>query len=222
MRCATPSRNAARNSELRRRIAVEAARLISEHGIRDFHLAKRKAAALLHVIDDANLPRNSEIDLALREHHRLFIGTQQPRHLRFLREAAIAAMDFFQRFEPRLVGRVLDGTADQHSAVCLHLFSDTAEEVIELLDDHVIAYREHDRRQRMRQHEYVQFPGLSIQRHDVTFDLTLLPRDAIRQPPLDPVDERRQQRASLAEVRQLLAEDETRQLDSLQDAIDRR
>ena len=36
----------ARNEQLRRRVALEAARLISEHGIRDYQLAKRKAAGI--------------------------------------------------------------------------------------------------------------------------------------------------------------------------------
>lgn len=40
-----------RDHELRRRIALETARLISEHAIRDFHLAKRKAAERLVAAD---------------------------------------------------------------------------------------------------------------------------------------------------------------------------
>ena len=208
MRSDSASRNIPRSAQMRRRIAVEAARLMSEHGIRDFHLAKRKAAAHLNVSNEANLPRNSEIELALREHQRLFQATQQPQQVRYLRERAIAAMDFFQRFEPRLVGGVLEGTADRHSAVCLHLFSDTAEQVIELLDEHAIAYHELDRRQRMRHHEYVQFPALCIQRDDVEFDLTILPRDAIRQPPMDRVNDRPMRRAARADVELLLTGDE--------------
>ncbi len=181
---------------------------MSEHGIRDFHLAKRKAAAHLNAHDDASLPKNSEIQLALREHQRLFQGDQQPALLSHLRHAAQAAMRFFERFEPRLVGAVLEGTADQHSAVCLHLFSDTAEQVIGFLDDHGIAYRERDRQQQVRHDEYAQFPGLLIERDDAAFDLTVLPHDAIRQAPLDRIVERRMRRATLAEVERLLAAEE--------------
>src|SRR3546814_19953739 len=54
------------------RPAHEAARLIAEGGIRDFHQAKLKAAERLGILDDASLPRNREIEDALREYQRLF------------------------------------------------------------------------------------------------------------------------------------------------------
>ena len=54
-------------------------------------------------------------------------------------------MRFFKRFEPRLVGAVLDGTADKHSAICLHLFNDTLEEVTGFLQEQGIPYEEQTR-----------------------------------------------------------------------------
>lgn len=105
-----------RDAEQRRRVAVEAARLISEQGIRDYALAKRKAAGRLGIVADSALPKNDEIEEALREHQRLFHADDQPRRLRRYREAAREALVFFARFEPRLVGAVLDGSADRHSA----------------------------------------------------------------------------------------------------------
>ena len=67
-----------KTSNMRRRVALEAARLISEHGIRDYQLAKRKAAESLHALDESSLPKNSEIEQALREHSSLFHGDEQP------------------------------------------------------------------------------------------------------------------------------------------------
>ena len=96
----------------RLRIAQEAARLMSEHGIRDFHHAKLKAADRLGIADTQALPRNEEIAQALREHQRLFQPESQPQQLRARRLAAAEAMRFLARFEPRLVGAVLDGSAD--------------------------------------------------------------------------------------------------------------
>ena len=92
------------SADMRRRVAVEAARLMSEHGIRDFHLAKRKAAERLNAGDKTQLPNNAEIEEALREHQRLFQGDEHPRLIRHLREEAREAMKFFAAFEPRLVG----------------------------------------------------------------------------------------------------------------------
>ena len=55
-----------RTRERRQRLAHEAARLMAEGGIRDYHQAKLKAAQRLGIHDDASLPRNREIEDALR------------------------------------------------------------------------------------------------------------------------------------------------------------
>ena len=195
----------ARNENLRRRVALEAARLISEHGIRDYQLAKRKAAENLHALDAASLPKNQQIEEALREHQRLFHRDDQPRQLRALREAALEAMRYFVRFEPRLVGAVLDGTADTHSAICLHLFCDTTESVMGLLTDDGIDFDEDSRRLRLDAENFAELPVLRITQSGVDFDLTLLPLDAIRQAPLDRSGERPMPRAGLAAVEKLLS-----------------
>jgi hypothetical protein len=205
MRSHGDSVSARGRGELRRRIAVEAARLMSESGIRDFAAAKRKAAERLGAFDEGSLPKNSEIEDALREHQRLFQADEHPARLRQLREAAREAMKFFASFEPRLVGAVLEGTADRHSAVCLHLFSDTPEQVMLLLDEHGIAYMENQRRLRMSRDVQVEFPVLQVVRNGTAFDLTILPRDAVRQAPLDRIDEKPMRRASLAALDELLA-----------------
>ena len=192
-------------SELRRRIALEAARLISESGIRDFAMAKRKAAERLGAFDEGSLPKNIEIEEALREHQRLFQADEHPQLVRALREAAREAMQFFARFDPRLVGAVLEGTADRHSAVCLHLFADTPEEVLLALDEQGIDYTESARRLRMSRDTQVEFPVLQVVRDGTAFDFTIFPRDAIRQAPLDRVDEKPMRRASLAALDELLA-----------------
>jgi hypothetical protein len=195
---------AMRLQEMRRRVAVEAARLISESGLRDFGQAKRKAAGRLGIFDDASLPRNSEIEDALREHQRLFGGESQARTLRGLREAAREAMRFFAAHEPRLVGAVLDGTADAHSAVCLHLYSDQPHEVIALLQERAIPYDEQDRRLRLDHASTRDFPALRFSAGATTIDVTLLPYDLLRQAPLDRISEKPMRRATAAALDALL------------------
>ena len=56
-----------RAENLRRALAQEAARIMSEHGIRDFLTAKRKAAERFGVTDGSVLPKNIEIEDALAE-----------------------------------------------------------------------------------------------------------------------------------------------------------
>lgn len=194
-----------RTRETRQRLAHEAARLMAEGGIRDFHQAKTRAAARLGVLDAAALPRNAEIEEALREYQRLFLGDRRLQDLQRKREAALEAMAFFERFDPRLVGAVLDGSADSHSAVCLHLYCDEPEAVPLFLAERGIPVEEQSRRLRLDRERSAVFAVYVFNADGIPFDLTVLPRDALRQPPLDRIDERPMRRASLAALRELLA-----------------
>jgi len=197
-----------RTRERRHRLAHEAARLMAEGGIRDYHQAKLKAADRLGIHDDASLPRNREIDEALREYQRLFLGDTQGEALRLRREAALQALEFFDRFRPRLVGRVLDGTADAHTPVALHLHADDPDEVARFLADAGIpgeASWRHVRLDRVRERDA---PVWVFSADGLAFDLTVLPLDTLRQAPLSGIDERPMPRASASQLRELLAEGE--------------
>ncbi|RPE74824.1 hypothetical protein [Vulcaniibacterium tengchongense] len=196
-----------RTRERRHRLAHEAARLMAEGGIRDYHQAKLKAAQRLGIHDDASLPRNREIEEALREYQRLF----QPGNaaaLRQRREAALRAMEFFGEFEPRLVGAVLDGTADARSPVALHLYSDDPEAAARFLEQHGIPAEARSRRLRLDRERSGDFPVWVFAAEDLTFDLTVLPRAVLRQAPLSSTDEKPMKRASAAQLRQILVEEE--------------
>jgi len=204
-----PSRHAqvhaqTRTRERRQQLAIEAARVMSEGGIRDFHQAKLKAAQRLGIHDDQSLPRNSEIEAALREYQRLFQGDALSSLLRDRREAAAQAMSFLAGFEPRLVGPVLDGTADVHSAVSLHVHSDDATSVCRFLADHAIPYDESARRLRLDRERQAEFPVLLFNADGVAFDLTLLPLDLLRQAPLDRSGGLPMRRASLSGLQRLI------------------
>lgn len=197
-----------RSHQLRRRVALEAARLISEHGILDYRMAKRKAAQHVGVSDEGFLPRNREIEEALREHQRLFRADEQPQALRTRREAARDAMRFLEQFDPRLVGAVLDGTADTHSPLTLHVFDDVPDNVAGFLDDQGIAFDARTRTLRLDRLRSAEFPVLLFEADGMSVDVTVFPRDALRQAPLDRLGERPQQRASLATVEGMLANDD--------------
>lgn len=196
-----------RTRERRHCLAHEAARLMAEGGMRDFHQAKLKAAERLGIFDDASLPRNREIEDALREYQRLF----QRDHviaLRQRREAALRALEFFKPFDPRLVGPVLDGTADARSAVVLHLYSDDADAAPRFLEQHGIPAEMRSRRLRLDREREGDFPVWLFSADDLAFDLTVLPLDVLWQAPLSGIDEKPMKRASITQLRQLLADEE--------------
>jgi hypothetical protein len=196
-----------RTRERRHRLAHEAARLMAESGIRDYHQAKLKAAERLGISDDASLPRNREIEDALREYQRLFQRDGDALLLE-RREAAQRAMAFFSGFQPRLVGPVLDGTADANTPVTLHLHCDDADAVARFLDQHAVPATGRSRRLRLDRERDAEFPVWVFSAEGLAFDLTVLPLDILRQAPLASVDEKPMRRASEMQLLQLLAEAE--------------
>src|SRR3546814_15962635 len=77
--------------------------------------------------------------------------------LRLRREAALRALEFFIGFDARLVGPVLDGTADANSPVTLQLYTDDADAVPRFLDEHRIpadARESHLRLDRTREDDF--------------------------------------------------------------------
>ena len=196
-----------RTRERRQRLAHEAARLMAEGGIRDYHQAKLKAAARLGFHDDASLPRNREIEDALRSYQRLFQGEEHARGLRQRREAALRALAFFDAFEPRLVGPVLEGTADANAPVALHLYTDDPNAVQRFLEEQGIPAQPRSRHLRLDRTRGGEFDVWMFSAEDLTFDLTVLPTAALRQAPLSSVEERPMRRASATQLRDLLAGD---------------
>jgi len=192
---------------VRRALAQEAARIMAEHGIRDFLVAKRKAAERLGVVDGAAmLPKNREIESALAEYQRLFGGETHLEALHAQRRAALSAMRYLQEFEPRLVGAVLSGTATEHSEVQLHLFAEPAESVSLKLLDEGIPHEVTERRVKLNPERVRAFPGVRFQMDNQPIEATVFPTDGIRQAPVSPVDGRPMRRANAFEVEALLQE----------------
>jgi hypothetical protein len=108
----------------RERIAQGAARLIAEHGLTDWALAKRKAARQLLLPDGAPMPSNEEVEQALASYHALFGGEAHAEELHAQRTEALAWMRRLSAWEPLLVGGVAEGWATRHSDIRLELVAD--------------------------------------------------------------------------------------------------
>lgn len=193
-----------RNQQFRTQMAQTAARILLESGNRDYAAAKRKAADRLGVRDQRSLPSNLEIEQALAEYQRIFLADSQPDRLRHLREQALAAMQLLSMFRPRLVGAVLRGTADAHSPIHLHVFSDDFEAVTLFLLEHSIPFEDGNRRIRRQNGEFTEVPLVRFVAGEDRVELTVLPLRDERHAPLSPVDGRPMQRADSAAVQALL------------------
>ncbi|MBC7454572.1 MAG: hypothetical protein H7335_12855 [Massilia sp.] len=127
---------------LRAHIAVRAARMVARDGA-DYGSAKRRA--LRELVGDAHppaqlLPDNVEIEQEVRRYQALFLAEHQPARLRFLRVIALEVMAQLTQFRPYLTGAVLNGPAGAHDDVCLHLFADSAKDVLLFLLDRDVQF----------------------------------------------------------------------------------
>jgi hypothetical protein len=188
-------------------LAQEAARIIVDQGIRDYRIAKIKAAERLGMNTRGALPGNTEIEQAVSEHLLLFSGDSHAQLLRHLRASALAAMALLADFSPRLVGPVLAGTADENSAINLHVFADGSETVAMFLNTANIPCQLYERRLKMRRGRDVRpdaFSGYAFIHAGESIEATVFPVDGIRQAPISPIDGKPMRRASAAAVEQML------------------
>lgn len=196
-----------RNNEAERArqvVAQEAARIIVDHGVRDYRLAKQKAAERLGIGGRGSLPGNAEIEAAVAEHLQIFGRELHADHLRLMRMAALSAMDLLARFTPRLVGPVLAGTADENSAVNLHVFADSPEAVAMELAEIGVNYRPYERRLKSRRNQVDTYAGFEFHHSNSAIQVTVFPVDGIRQAPMSPIDGKPMKRVAAHAVQQLL------------------
>ncbi|MEM1411582.1 MAG: hypothetical protein AAGH19_04415 [Pseudomonadota bacterium] len=192
-------------NNIRREVAVEAARIMATEGQRNFMTAKRKAAERVGASTRLVLPSNREVEDALRAYQGFYGGDSHTGNLQSMRETAIEVMRGLDAFRPRLVGPVLDGTADTHTRISLHLFNDPPENILFHLEERGIDYHLEQRRIRGHDGTHREIQLLVTEVNDLTVELALFSLIDLRQAPPSPVDGKPQKRANLPEVEILLA-----------------
>jgi hypothetical protein len=192
-------------SELRERLAQESARLMIEHGIADFGLAKRKAAERLAVTALGALPSNAQIEACLAERQRIFAPADFGDWIAHMRRLALDLMTELESFEPRLAGPVLAGTATSASRIELHVFAASAEAVAFALECHGHRISDCLRRFRFGGGRQVEVPGYRFQLDGAAVLTPVFPENGIREAPLSSVNQRPMARASRREIEAMLA-----------------
>lgn len=192
------------STRARQVVAQEAARIIVNHGVRDYRVAKQKAAERLGMNGRGSLPGNAEVEAAVAEHLQIFGGDSHQDLLRLMRTAALAAMELLTAFSPRLVGPVLVGTADENSAVNLHVFADSPEMVAMEIGDMGIQFRSYERRLKSRRGQIEMYAGFEFSYCSETIQATVFPIDGIRQAPMSPIDGKPMKRVDVEAVQELL------------------
>lgn len=199
-------RHIRRTRQIRLEVAAEAARILATEGQQNYHAAKKKAAERIGVSERLALPSNLEVMDALSSYQALYGGPAHRENIDNLRRTAVLAMRMLDAFRPRLVGSVLDGTANAHSRIALHVFADSVESVVFHFLEQSLPFDQEQRQIRWFNGEHRTVPLVVFELEDVEIELTVFDLLHLRQSPPSPIDGRPQRRASVAEVEYLLAE----------------
>jgi hypothetical protein len=193
------------NEKFRRQIAFEAARLMYERQESEYFRAKLRAAKKIcrGWVKPKDLPGNAEIRDQIQHFARLHEGDRRTENLRDMRLQALWMMRILRPFRPRLIGSTLTGHIRRGSDIDIHLFSDSLEAVEAVLESEGIAFTIERKRVRKQGTERL-FTHIHIPDRFL-FELTLYAGDLAHFVFKSSVTGKAIERASIAELEQLLA-----------------
>lgn len=177
------------SERLRQQVAEAAGKLLATGEQPDADCARRKAAQRLGLGRNEELPSAAQVQEAAQAYRRLFASGDGGAGLRRQREAALEAMRFFAAFDPRLVGQLLQDGASHRAAVCLHLHAEHPDDVATFLLDQGIPAQRGQRSLRLARAHRVALPAWHFEAGGQAFELVVLPRSALRQSPLDDIED---------------------------------
>ena len=192
------------STRLRLEIAQIAAKFVAVDGINDYLTAKKKAARYLGTNPERNLPTNHEVEQALIDYQNLFQAARQKQLLLSMRRKSIKAMRLLNKFEPRLVGPVLTGTATQYTEITIHLFHDEPEQIGFHLDGYGIPYSCCEKLIRISLNEKANLPSYRFVAENDVIILIIFPERQKNLIPISSVSNKPMQRASLQQVESLI------------------
>ena len=145
----------------------------------------------MSIQQDAPLPTNAEIDSALREYHALYADENDAAHLLELRQAALHTMQLLKKFNPHLIGSVMEGTAGPYADTDIHVFAESGKELEIYLLNQNVPYRLDEQQFRMsdrpgkQKHDLVRkrVPVLLVETRFGTQRISVFETDDIRTAP---------------------------------------
>ncbi|HXG10629.1 MAG TPA: HD domain-containing protein [Gemmataceae bacterium] len=193
------------NAKLRQAIALEAARLMYERVESEYYTAKRKAAKRLcrRGVKPEDLPSNAEIRDQIQVFARIHEGERRSAHLREMRLEALRLMRLLRRFRPRLIGSVMTGHVRKGSDIDIHVFSDSAALVADVLQQEGYQY-DIERKQIVKFGEARTFTHIHVYAR-FNFELTVYPEDKAHYVFKSSITGKPIERASIRELEELLA-----------------
>src|SRR5438270_10204497 len=192
------------DSKLRQAIALEAARLMYERVESEYFTAKRKAAKRLcrGGIKPEDLPSNAEIRDQIQVFARIHEGEKRTEHLREMRLEALRLMRLLRAYRPRLIGSVMTGHVRKGSDIDIHVFSDSAHLITDVLQQEGFQY-DLERKQVVKHGEARVFTHVHVYAR-FNFELTVYPEDKAHYVFRSSITGKAIERASVRELEELL------------------
>lgn len=164
----------------------EAARLMYEENIKQYHDAKRIAAKRVFgqgnkgntYVRSQDLPSNGEINEEIAKLANFYEGSNVSKQLFQMRVTALDIMQSLETFNPRLIGSVSTGRIKKGSDIDIHLFVNHIEE----LENHLNALAWHfDKNEVMinRSGRYIEYTHMYIEKQ-YPIELSVYPTNDIR------------------------------------------
>lgn len=191
-------------TNLRLEIAIEAARLLAEDGQLDYYTAKQKAMKRLGVSNQADLPTNQEIEDQLKIHQSLYFSSTQPALINRMRQTALSAMKMLEHYQPYLAGAVLEGTATSNSPIEIHVFADSAKDILFLLMERKIPYETLEQKFRFNKNDTLMIPAISFIAGDFQIKISIFDHKNLYQKPISPITGLSMRRASITKLNKML------------------
>ncbi len=193
------------DARLRHAIAFEAARLMYDRAESEYFTAKRKAAKRIcrGQVKPNDLPSNAEIRDLIQSFARTREGEARVANLRDMRLHALHVMRLLRRFKPRLIGSVMTGHIRKGSDIDIHLFSDSVEAIVGLLEAEGYTF-DVERKQVVKHNESRVFTHIHVQ-DTFNYELTIYAEDKAHYVFKSSITGKAIERASIKELEELIA-----------------
>jgi len=173
----------------------------------EYFRAKLKAARRIAGGDvkPGDLPSNREIRDEVQLMARMHEGDRRDENLRQMRVEALRMMRILWKFRPRLIGSTLTGHVRRGSDIDLHVFSDSLEPVVAVLEDEGLVHEVERKLVRKGGEEQV-YRHIHV-RDRFEFELTVYPADKAHYVFKSSITGKAIERASIAELEAMLREE---------------
>jgi len=178
-----------------------------EDGVREYRDAKRKAAKRFGpekaLSLGSHLPTNAEIHDELAKLIATIEEDVLPERLLRLRLSALSWLDLLADFSPYLVGSVLSGAVTDRSDIDIHVFSDSVEEVEQLLSERGISFETET--VPIRKGGVIKdYTHIYLEDDGVVIECSVYPREERRNRTISSITGKAMERAGAAQLRRII------------------